>query len=179
MEPEAEPPARPPLPPVRPQLIEETLWFVRAACQLAGVTRISLVGSLTTDKPFPKDTDLLVTVTHDADLTRLATLGRKLAGHLQAHASGADVFLADPAGRYLGRTCPWRDCGPGIRQSCDARNCGLRHYLHDDLDAVRLEPALIARPPIVLWPQVEAHVAAPADVAEGLLRPLREPHASR
>jgi len=57
--------------------------------------------------------------------TPLATLGRKLQGHAQSFARGGDVFLADPQGHYLGRTCPWKRCGPGIRLRCDALHCGL------------------------------------------------------
>jgi predicted nucleotidyltransferase len=34
---------------------------------------IALIGSIVTAKPTPKDIDLLVTVTDDADLTSLAT----------------------------------------------------------------------------------------------------------
>ena len=47
--------------------------------------------------------------------------------------NGGDIFLAGPKGNYLGRTCHWKNCGPGIRMSCDALHCGQRHYLHDDL----------------------------------------------
>ena len=38
-------------PPLRPKFIEEVLIFIRAASQLSGVTRIALIGSLTTDEP--------------------------------------------------------------------------------------------------------------------------------
>jgi predicted nucleotidyltransferase len=161
-------------PPARARLIAEALAFVQAARQLPGVIRIALIGSLTTDEPEPKDVDVLVTVTDEADLAPLATLGRKLAGHAQSFNRGGDVFLADPAGNYLGRTCPWKQCGPGIRMSCDALHCGRRPYLHDDLEAVRLPKDLIAAPPIELWPQVVARVPLPEDVEQGLIGPLRE-----
>jgi hypothetical protein len=55
---------------------------------------------------------------------------------------------------------------------CDARHCGRRPYLHDDWDPVRLEDALVRRPPIVLWPHVIARVSLPADVERTLVRPL-------
>ena len=61
---------------------------------------------------------MLVTVTDDADLEPLAALGRKLHGHAQGFRRGAEVFLADERNYYLGRTCPWNRCGPGIRISC-------------------------------------------------------------
>ncbi len=164
----------PPQPSTRARLIAEALAFVRKASQLPGVTRIALIGSLTTDEPNPKDVDLLVAVRDDADLAPLATLGRKLAGHVQQFNRGGDVFLADPQGNYLGRTCPWKRCGPGIRMSCDALHCGQRLYLHDDLKAVKLAKSLITAPPIELWPQVVARVPIPEDVDQGLIAPLRE-----
>ena len=86
---------------------------------------------------------------------------------------GGEVFLADVAGNYLGRTCPWKECGPGIRQSCDALHCGQRHYLHDDLRAIQLQSTLIQAPPIELWPAVLPRVEVPADVEEILLKPIR------
>ena len=105
---------------------------------ILGVRRIALIGSLTTDKENPKDADVLVTVDDDADLTQLATSGRRLKGHAQSRNKGADIFLADPSGRYIGRICSWRECYPGKRMSCDARHCGRRAFLHDDLDDVTL-----------------------------------------
>jgi len=170
-----EPPPPPPEPPVRTQLLAATLLFVQSAARFVGVKRIALIGSLTTPEPWPKDVDLLVTVTDDMDLAPLAKAARQLNGRAMqtGRSRGGDVFLADVAGNYLGRTCPWKECGPGIRRSCDALHCGQRHYLHDDLRCIRLQPALIQAPPIELWPAVVARVAAPADVEELLLKPLR------
>ncbi len=166
-------PASPP-PAARARLIAEALTFVRAARQLLGVTRIALIGSLTTNEPDPKDADLLVTVTDDADLAPVAALGRKLQGHAQAFNRGGEVFLADLQGHYLGRTCPWKACGPGIRASCDALHCGRRPYLHDDLETLRLAEKLMGEPAIELWPQVMARVVVPDDVEQRLLALLRE-----
>jgi len=163
----------PPRPPAREHLLDGVLAFVRAASQLPGVKRIALIGSLTTSEPEPKDADVLVTVGDDMDLALLAKAGRRLAGHAQQLNRGADVFLANEAGEYLGRTCHWRECGPGIRQSCDALHCGRRHYLHDDLDSVRLQANVVKEPPIELWPALLARVQAPHDVEEHLLAPLR------
>jgi hypothetical protein len=120
---------------------------------------------------------MLVTVADDADLTLLAAQGRKLLGHGQSRNRGGEVFLASPRGDYLGRTCPWKTCAPGIRMSCDAQHCGQRPYLHDDLGAIKLRPTLIAKPSIVLWPEIITHVAVPADVEALLLAPLREQQA--
>ena len=81
-----------------------------------------------------RDVDLWVTVADEADVTPLATLGRKLNGHAQSFGRGGEVFVAAPPGNYLGRTCPSKQCGPGIRMDCDARHCGQRPYLHNDFD---------------------------------------------
>ncbi len=158
----------------RELLLVETLAFVRTMVQMPGVERIALLGSLATDKPDPKDTDLLVTVADDMDLDPLAAAARRLRGHLQSHNLGADVFLADSAGNYLGRTCPWKRCGPGIRLSCDARHCGRRLYLHDDWDNVRLEAKVVRRPPLTLWPQVLVRTSMPTDVEQELIQPLMD-----
>lgn len=100
------------------------------------------------------------------------TAGRRLKGRAQSQGSGADIFLADPSGRYIGRTCHWRECFPGKRMSCDARHCGRRHFLHDDLDAVKLDSALVKNPPIDLWPTIVRRTPAPRDVDELLIREL-------
>jgi hypothetical protein len=170
-----EPPPPPPQPPLRQQLLEAVLLFVRSASRLAGVKRIALIGSLTTLEPRPSDVDLLVTVTEDLDLAPLAKAARQLSGRaMQTGGSrGGDVFLANVAGNYLGRTCPWKECGPGIRMSCQAQHCGQRHYLYDDLQNIQLESAVIQAPPIELWPAVVPRVEVPADVEEVLLKPIR------
>ncbi len=105
----------------------------------------------------------------------MAALGRKLQGHTQSLNRGGEVFLADPQGNYLGRICPWKQCEPGIRMSCDALNCGRRQYLHDDLKVIRLAESVVAAPPIELWPQVVARLPLPEDVEQGLIAPMREP----
>jgi len=162
----------PPLPDLRKIMFAEVRRFVRFARDLPGLQRIALIGSLASDKEFPKDIDLLVTIADDCDLAPLATLGRQLAGHLAAHSAGADVFLASPDGEYLGRICHWKRCGRGIRASCDALSCGVRHFLHDDLRSIRLSKELISQPPVQLWPEVAAVSACPSDVVEQLIQPL-------
>jgi hypothetical protein len=159
---------------VRRFLIGEVLAFVQAARHFAGVSRIALIGSLATDKPEPKDADLLVWVADDADLAPLARLGRRLQGRAQSCNKGGDIFLADLQGNYLGRTCHWKECAPGIRMSCNALHCGRRHYLHDDWRSVRLTKEIITAPPLELWPRQVARVAVPEDVVQGLLAPLDE-----
>lgn len=149
----------------RRELLDGLRRFVAAACLVPGVRRISLVGSIITPKPDPKDIDVLVIVADDADLAPLALHARRLQGHAQSFNRGADVFLANERSRYIGRTCRWKDCRPG-RQSCDARHCGRRPYLHDDLDAVTLTSSVVATPPVTLWPVVERRGQLPPDLDE-------------
>jgi len=68
----------------RERFLDEVLRFVRSAANLPGVLRIALVGSILTDRPDPKDVDVLVSVADDAELAPLAALGRRLQGRLQS-----------------------------------------------------------------------------------------------
>ena len=154
---------------LRSSLIQLAGSFVREAILVPGVTRVALVGSITTSKPNPKDVDLLVTVEDTADLTPLAVLGRRLMGKAQSLARGADLFLANPRGKYIGRICEWKDCRFGARIRCDALHCGRRHYLHDDFKAVRLTSELVRSPPVNLWPEPRWTEPVPPD-----LLPMRE-----
>lgn len=153
-----------PPPSIRERLLELVPPFVLSASRVRGVRRISLLGSITTEKSNPKDVDLLVRIGDDADLDALAKLGRQLRGGANQLAKSADVFLCDEAYHYLGRTCKWRKCRPGIRVACEALHCGRRQYLYDDLGVVRLNPALVAAPPVDLFPAVVRRQALPADV---------------
>jgi hypothetical protein len=152
----------------RARLIAEALTFAQAASRVHGVARIALPGSLTTAKPDPKDADLLVTVSDNADLAPLAALGRRLKGRAQSFNRGADVFLADPAGNYLGCICDWKGCRPGVRQNRDALHSGRRQYLRDDRTVIRLSGSLIAAPPVELRPTIVIRVPLPADLARAL-----------
>ena len=53
-----------------------------------------------------------------------------------------------------------------------AMHCGARPYLHDDLDAVRVEEEVIAQPPVVLWPDPAVVEEVPLDVREELIDQL-------
>ena len=148
----------------RQQLLDGLRRFVTSIRHLPGVKSIAVLGSIVTTKPDPKDIDVLVVVADDADLTPVAIASRRLQGHAQSFNRGADVFLADERGTYIGRTCHWKDCRPGVRRSCDALHCGRRSYLHDDLDAIRLNSSLVLAPPVTLWPHIERHGQLPPDV---------------
>jgi len=148
---------------MREQLLSYLPWFVSKAAKIPGVRSIKLLGSITTDKKNPKDIDFLIEVEDDADLKPLAKLGRQLKGRTMQAGHGADIFLANPQGKYIGRTCSWRECRPGIRVSCDALNCGKREYLHDDLKTVDLADAVV-QAAFELWPSWERATELPEDV---------------
>jgi predicted nucleotidyltransferase len=152
--------------PTREFLLEALAQFIRAAAGVSGVTRIAVIGSLTTEKLSPKDADVLVTVRGDADLKRLARLGRKLKGKAQTRNLGADIFLADLAGHYIGRTCSFKECHP--RSSCAGNSCGSGQWICDDLEVVRLSDHLIAEPPLEVWPTLVVRATLPADARRAL-----------
>jgi predicted nucleotidyltransferase len=154
-------------------LLAAVAAFVRTARDYPGVLRIALLGSLATDKPIPKDADVLVTIEGSMDLTKLARAGRQLKGATNSINLSADIFLAEEAGRYLGRICPYRECH--LRVLCHAQHCGQREHLNDDLHVLTLPHELIAAPPVDLWPKVIRRVMPPPDVEELLLAELEHP----
>ena len=154
----------------RAYLMRAVLQFVQAADDCAGMQRISLLGSLTTAKTIPKDADVLVSVADDIDLAPLARVSRQLQGRAQSANLGADIFLADQHGRYIGRICSWRECRQ--RQACLAQHCGGRAHLNDDLHIVTLSRRLVSHPPVDLWPTVVRRDQPPPDLEELLLVPL-------
>ena len=158
---------------IRTKIISEILIFFEKAKLIPGIIRIALIGSLTTEKPKPKDVDLLINITNDSDLKRLAKLTRQLNGRTQNFNHNSEVFLADENNNYIGRICHWKNCGPGIRKSCDALHCGLRKYLHDDLKTITLDKNLILEPPIELWPEIIRRIDVPIDVEKLLLYSIK------
>ena len=153
----------------RKQLIELVKEFVLSAREINGVNKISMIGSLLTDKVKPKDADILCCIEDNLELKYLAKLGRRLQGKAGSIGSGADIFLSNNDNEYLGRICIWKDCRPGVRQSCDAQNCGKREYLHDDLQVIKLTRELVANPPLVLYPEIIRNIKLPEDLEEILL----------
>lgn len=101
----------------RAELLAAAVSFVRAVRAISGVREISLVGSMVTSRANPKDIDFLVRITDEMDVAVLARYGRQLQGRAQQCNRGADIFLADERGQYLGRTCHWKDCRPGVRRA--------------------------------------------------------------
>ena len=89
-------------------LYEFERGLIRKRCD-EGIARAKALGSRATAEAVPKDVDLLVTVELAIDLAPLARAGRRLQGLAQTINLGADIFLADSAGRYLGRICHYRE----------------------------------------------------------------------
>ncbi len=151
---------------IRGFLLLEVQRFVEHARNIKGVRQIALIGSLATAKQNPKDADLLVAIDDQAELASLAAAGRRLKGRAQSRNRGADIFLVNLAGTYLGRICQWRDCRPGIRMACRARHCGQRKYVCDDLDVLTLPAAVVNTPPLELCPAVVHRAQVPDDVQD-------------
>lgn len=148
---------------MREKLLSHLPWFVSAVTRMPGIRRVSLLGSITTNKQNPKDIDFLVEVEDEADLEPLARIGRKLLGRAQQMNRGADIFLSNPQGHYIGRACHWRECWAGRRMRCDALNCGKRAFLHDDLRTVTLSDETV-RSALQLWPTLERRSGLPDDL---------------
>ena len=168
---------RPSVPDPRRHLLGAVLAFVRAARSRPGILRIALVGSLTTDKPIPKDADVLVTIDASMVLSSLARIGRRLKGAGNSINLSADIFLADAAGRYIGRICRYRECH--ARALCRAQHCSRRQHLNDDLHVVTLDATLVAAPPIELWPRIVRRVAVPVDTEALLVAELDQDERQR
>jgi hypothetical protein len=147
-------------------LIEAGKTFVRRIICVRGVERVALVGSVATEKSNPKDIDFLLTVGPNLDIQAAATAGRKLKGHLQGHASGADVFLCNQDHEYIGRTCNYRECH--TRVACEGADCRPGSWLKTDFHLLKLEQSLCKNPPVTIWPVQEVAVPVPADVQQML-----------
>ena len=158
----------------RQHLLHAAARFVESIKSERGVLRIAMVGSILTDKRNPNDIDLLVTVAESIELERIAAAGRRLKGTAQTKNLGADIFLANELGQYIGRTCSWKLCEFGIRRACRADNCGARKYLNDDLSDLMLPVELIKTPPLILWPKPVININIPKDVMESLLQEQRQ-----
>lgn len=154
---------------VRSQLIDLALEFIRTARRLPGVLRIAMIGSLPTNKSAPKDADILLAVGDDADLAPIASAARRLQGRALSIGRGGEVFLADAHGNYIGRICPWKQCGPGIRATCDALHCSRRLYLHDDFAEIRLAKRVIAGPRVEIWPDFVERLPIADDLRAALM----------
>ena len=77
---------------IRERFLEQAARFVQAAGAIPGVLRVALIGSIVTDKPNPKDIDLLG--------NRLGR-GRPAAAGILCTATSGHVAGAEPHGRRL------------------------------------------------------------------------------
>ncbi len=148
----------------RATLISAGVEFIERIRTIRGVSRIALVVSILTEKTNPKDIDFVLTVSSDADYRLIATIGSKLKGGVQARNLGADIFLATPEHNYIGRTCSHRQCH--YRAGCDGFDCRPNSWIKTDLHIISLDHALIAKPPLTIWPTLESNVALPNDIEE-------------
>ena len=153
----------------RRHLLRAAATFVESVKAENGLLRIAVIGSILSDKRNPKDIDLLLTVTDGTNLDRLAAAGRRLKGTAQIKNLGADIFLVNEEGEYIGRTCGWKVCEIGIRMACRADHCGRRKYLNDDLSDLTLSQDTVTLPTLVLWPEPMCTKPVPKDVMEELL----------
>lgn len=151
-------------------MLDAGVRFIVEAVRVPGVRRVSLVGSITTSKRDPKDIDLLLAIDEGADVALIAQHARRMMGTLQGLNHGADCFLVDAENRYLGRTCWWKECRPGIRVACKALHCGRRPHLSDDLTVFRLRGDVASSPPVTLWPEVVRRIPLPPDVESAIER---------
>lgn len=162
--------------PSRALLLAATLEAVRAVTRVSGVTHVALIGSLTTPKAEPKDADLLVRIADDCDLVSLAKVAHRFQRRTRDFSRWGEIFLSTRQYVYLGRICPSDLCGLETRIDCGAMNCGRCPHLHDDLRALSLPSALLAEPPVELWPEIRVNAEIPRDVQMVLLLPLIEEH---
>lgn len=156
----------------RDRLIVLVFEFLKECIKINGISRISIIGSLATTKEHPKDADILLNIADDLELKYLAKISRRLQGKTGELNSGADIFVADLNNKYLGRICHWKDCRFGVRQRCDALNCGKRQYLHDDLNTITLKKELIDYPPLEIYPNLIKRIEVPNDLEDGLISKL-------
>lgn len=133
------------------------------------IKEIGLTGSMTTPKREPRDIDIVVSTVPGSDLSQLATIYRKISGRLQSMDRGIDIFIFEK-NSYIDRPCRYRECAPGIRQSCTANHCGLRPYLCDDLSVIELCPTTLTRLPVRLHPAGWCMEDVPEDVKEFVRR---------
>jgi hypothetical protein len=159
----------------RDHLISAALDLCEQAARLPGVERVAFIGSICTEKPEPKDVDLLLTITPAVDMEELAKLSRRLKGKTQTINHGADIFLSNLNGEYIGRVCRWKDCRPGIRMACEALHCGRVHRLYDDLQIVKIGHDQIANPPLIVHPKYVVNTPLPSDLMNEVERRFEKP----
>jgi predicted nucleotidyltransferase len=121
--------------------------FVKEASQVVGVEEIAAFGSYVTAKPEPKDLDLMVFISAQADIPRLAKCARRLTPIYH----GWEVFLFEAdTRRYLGRVCVRKQC-PARSIDCAMPGCGAIPLVRIIPDFVFDPAQAFAHRPKVLW----------------------------
>lgn len=150
----------------REALLLAARWCVDEIKNLDEVIQVALIGSVCTNKPNPKDIDLLVTVRPGSDLTRLARLNRKTQGRIQQGLCSAEIFVAED-GRYVGRICRYREPWPRVICGNNKLVCDLhKEFLCNTSNNFTLSQSLIDTPPIILYPKFSASANVPDDVRQ-------------
>ena len=153
------------LPEPRRALLLAVCSFVRAARICPGVRRIALMGSLVTNKPIPKDADVLVTIDDTTDLTGLARAASAPQGVCSNHQPSSLMRLgvtSDAFASIASAIRAWH-ASPSIADA--APTSTMTHV-------VTLSKELLAAPPIDLWPDVVRRLKVPPDVDALLLTEL-------
>ena len=153
------------LPEPRRALLLAVCSFVRAARICPGVLRIALIGSLVTNKPIPKDADVLVTIDDTTDLTGLARAASAPQGVCSNHQPSSLMRLgvtSDAFASIASAIRAWH-ASPSIADA--APTSTMTHV-------VTLSKELLAAPPIDLWPDVVRRLKVPPDVEALLLTEL-------
>jgi len=130
--------------------------FVEEASQVRGVEEIAAFGSYVTAKPEPRDLDLMVFISKQTNIPRLAKCARRLTPIYH----GWEVFLFEANTRhYLGRICFRKQC-PSRSVDCAMPGCGA-------IPLVRVIPDFTFDPaqafthrPEVLWRRGEGSIVA-------------------
>jgi predicted nucleotidyltransferase len=128
--------------------------FVREASQVQGVEEIVAFGSYVTAKPEPRDLDLMVFVSEDADIPHLAKCARRLTPIYY----GWEVLLFEAdTRRYLGRVCFRKQC-PARSVDCAVPGCGAIPLVRAVLGFTFNPAQAFAHRPEVLWRRGEESI---------------------
>ena len=151
----------------RSAFIRNALEFAEKISRQKGVQRIAIVREITKPIREPEILCLLVTIDEEAPIKPIADIGRKLKGRMVSmpNAAGADVFLANEAHEYLGRTCSYRECHP--RVACEGSQC-YGTYIANDFHVFTPGPEVIQSPPVEVYPQVVIRERIPDDLRRAL-----------
>lgn len=157
----------------RSALLQAAKWFLENIFKRDDIEKIAFLGSICTNKKYPKDIDILVYLKPGADIESIAALKRKFQGRIDRGTMGADIFLAEN-GKYIGRACCYKE--PWVRAVCAQQKlcCNRdRIFLCDTSQSFALKPEIVANPPVVVYPDFSTESAIPNDLKEMIESVLR------